>query len=317
MNRIAGWVDRDRHFSMGFLRPALFNDEGQWLMGPQLNQFNRGLDAMLENGIRGGLISFHVDNANYFEFTVDRTAELKSRELKESLDKSIRNQRDAIARSFDDSPANPFWDQLRRRAPLMLADIYSNLRIDVEYGEVTGNCWLPPMAAHNLIAASELTTAFSSGTSTTPVAARKIPETLEELMKLPRDLSVTTSPDMNILLDSIRNEVVDEYGELPFEFNIRLLGNDLSKEGITKNQRPSDFHLKETSLADIMTEIMVRCNPKKDISGPEDIECKLIWVLADDPDSPGNQAVLVTTRAAATENGYPLPEAFKPKTPPE
>ena len=52
---------------------------------------------------------------------------------------------------------------------------------------VVGNCWLPPMAGHNLIGASELVTAFSSdsSTSTSVVAAKKIPSSLDELLTDP------------------------------------------------------------------------------------------------------------------------------------
>ncbi len=140
---------------------------------------------------------------------------------------------------------------------------------------------------------------------------RKTPQTLDELLNAKRDLSVTTNPDLNILLSNIRDEVVEDWGSLPFDFDIRILANDLSVEGITQNQRPGDFEMQQTTLADILTEIMVRCNPDRNITGPNDPACKLVWVVADHPDKPGNQAVLVTTRAAAAQKNYPLPEAFR------
>ena len=316
LQRLSGWIDADQHFTFLFLRPALFNDEGQWLMGEQLSNFNRQLALLMDDQIRGGLLSLHLDDGTYTEFTLDRNSDIKASELKSRVDSQFRTARDQIAKYFNSAPPADYWDPVRIKAPLMFANIYQNLRVSVEYGEVTGNCWLPPMAAHNLIAVAELATSFTAGTPTsspTQSTPRKIPASLTELLKLPRDLTVNTNPDMNILLSNIRQEVIDDYGGLPFEFNIRLLGNDLSKEGITQNQRPSDFEMKQTSLEDILTQIMVRCNPKKDISGPSDPDCKLVWVLAEDPNSPGNQAVLITTRAAVEARGDQLPAAFQTK----
>ena len=88
------------------------------------------------------------------------------------------------------------------------------------------------------------------------------------------------------------------------------MGNDLSKEGITQNQRPSDFVLEQKPLSDILTEIMVKANPDKNITGPDDARCKMVWVIADDPDDPNRRIILITTRAAAEANSYVLPEAF-------
>ena len=313
--RLTDTFDRDQHFVFLFLRPALFNDEGQWLMSGQLAEFNRQLSLRMDDQIRGGMIGLHLDEGAYTEFILDRNSALKASDLKSRVDEQFRRARGDITSFFAAAPNVPFWESARVKAPVMFSNVYQNLRLGVEYGEVTGNCWLPPMAVHNLIAVAEMATSFSSGVNqvaeVNDSSRPSVPQSISELLDRPRDLTVNTNPDMNILLESIRQEVIDDYGELPFEFNIRLLGNDLSKEGITQNQRPSDFEVKQTSLSEILTQIMVRCNPKKDISGASDPECKLVWVVGDDPNSPGNQAILITTRSAAQANGYKLPNAFQ------
>ena len=128
---------------------------------------------------------------------------------------------------------------------------------------------------------------------------------------MPRNLNVTTNPDLNILLSDLHTEITDELGDLPFPFEIKLLGNDLLTEGITKNQRPGEFDMQQKTLSEILTEIMIRANPNKDITGPADPNCKLVWVVGPDPDNPDQNIILVTTRGAAATKSYELPAVFQ------
>ena len=313
LSKLAALTDRSRHINFLFLRPALFNEQGQSWMSGQLALFNRQLDLFLQDEIRGGLISLHLDEGTYLEMAFDKTVDLKSRELKDSLIQSIRDQRDMLTRFVMSVPASPYWDNVRQRYDNMLNNVYQNLRWGVEYDTVIGNAWLPPVAAHNLLASSELLTAFSKGAGAAVATTNrpKVPQTIEEMLAAPRSLTVTTNPDLNLLLQSIRTEIMDDYGELPFDFNIQLLGNHLSKDGITQNQRPGDFEMTNQSLSQILTEIMVRCNPNRDISGPKDPNCKLVWAIGPDPDDNSKKAILVTTRDGVVADGLELPDAFR------
>ena len=116
-----------------------------------------------------------------------------------------------------------------------------------------------------------------------------------------------------MLLNGIRAEILDEFGALPFDFQFRLIGNDLQKEGITQNQRPGDFQMNDKSLAEILTEIMVRCNPDKNVTDAHDPNCKLVWALGPDPADPEKQAILITTRAGVSEKNLTLPKNFQPQ----
>ncbi len=308
--KLAQSSDRDRHLNILFLRNSLFNEEGQKLMGLDNLALNRELGIMIPDEVRGGLLSLHLDAGSYVELMFDKNVDLKAADLKSAMVEAFRNRRDGLMSFVAKIPASEYWDNVRIRYGGMLADFYRNIRWDVEHGEVIANCWLPPMAAHNLIAASEHVISFSSGTSssTTPVATG--PQSLEELLAAKRDLNIANPPDLNVLLADIQSEISDDYPKLPFAFNIRLIGGDLEKEGITKNQRPSELVINQKSLAEILTSIMTSANPSKDITGPSDLNCKLIWVVADDPEIPGEQAILVTTRAAAAEKSYKIPPAF-------
>ena len=276
-----------------------------------MSLFNRELRVMLPDEVRGGLLSFHIDSGNYFEIMLDKTLSMKSADLKEIMQSETRNRRDMLMRFVSNIPPNPYWDQVRFRYSNMLNDFNRNLRWNVENGEVVANCWLSPMAAHNILAASELAISFSSGGSATVAASPKGPKTLEELIAIKRDLDIANPPDLNVLMADLRNEVLEDVGKLPFAFNIRLIGGDLEADGVTKNQRPGELVIKQKSLGEILTAIMVGANPDKDISGSNDPNCKLIWVVADDPENPGEKAILITTRKAAAQKSYSLPAAFQ------
>ncbi|MEM7453956.1 MAG: protein kinase [Planctomycetota bacterium] len=312
---LAEWTDRDRHLTFMFLRQALVNQEGQQMMGPSLRAFNRKLDYLMPDELRGGIVSMHIDRGSYFEVVLDQSVDMRSSELQERMEGSLRTQRDELSSFVASIPAAGYWRKVQERFPLIVADFYRNLRWDVENGKVIANCWLPEMAAHNILASSELVISFAGGASgdLDPAAntGSDVPGSLEELLAAPRSLNLVTNPDLIVLLADLEQEISDDYPGLSFPFAIRLIGNDLEADGITQNQRPGAFKLDNKTLAEILTEIMVRCNPNKDISGPSDPECKLVWVVGDDPESPGSRAIVITTRAGAAAKGIELPEAFR------
>ena len=305
------WTDRDRHVNMLFLRSSLFNDQGQSLMGPRAKLLNRELSIMMPDEVRGGLVSFHLDEECYCELILDKNVDLKALDLQTMMAAEFKKQRDQIMLFVAKIPSSQYWDVVRIRYGGMLADFYKNLRWNVEHGQVIANCWLPPMAAHNLLAATEHAISFSAGTGAAVEPQYAGPKTLDELLAMKRDLNIANPPDLNVLIADLQTEIKDDLGKLPFEFNIRLIGSDLEKDGITKNQRPSELVIEQKSVSEILTSIMIAANPSKDISGANDPMCKLIWVVSDDPEKPGQKAILITTRAAAAAKSYQLPPAFQ------
>ena len=171
------------------------------------------------------------------------------------------------------------------------------------------------MAAHNLLAGAELALSLGDATVVPDAIAptkKSSPQTLEELLAMPRSLSVTTNPDLNQLLLAISTEVNEQFPEMPFKLRIELAGTDLAKEGITQNQRPGDFTADQKPLSAILTEIMLRANPDKSAKAASDPNCKLVWVIAVAPNNPAERIIQVTTRSAASERGLPLPAQFAP-----
>ncbi len=333
--------DRDRHFNFIFLRPALFSEEGQDWMGERLSGFNRELSVLIPEEILAATISLHFDEGCYLEIKLVHSVNIKINELRELLEHRSRLVLDQLIELASAFPSHPHWNRLKARIGVMIADLFRNFRWGVEHSEMVGNGWLPPGAAHNLMAGADLALTLSSelpgGISTTlsPLSLSRstnalasntspaagydrptVPMTLQDVLAIPRDLKVTNPPDLNLLLAELQAEINDEFPSLGGRFRIKLMGPDLQLEGITQNQRPGALDIDQQPLSSILTQIMISANPSKDISGPADPNCKLVWLIADDPNptdpnQAGQPIVLVTTRAAAQRQRYQLPPAFQ------
>ena len=310
INTLQQLSDQERHLNLLFLRPSLFNDRGQNWMGESLSTFNRQLSEIIPDEVQGGMLSFHADGGDYLEVTLDRRVDISAEDLETRIQSGIDDRLRSLITLTQRIPANEYWQALQDRFAGMLSNLTDDFRWSSQGKQLVGNVWLPPMAAHNLIAASELVAAFQRTVVDPGEVQQEVPQTLAGLLQAKRDLDIANPPDLNVLMADLEQEINGDYSGLPFEWRIVLLGADLEKDGITKNQRPGPLKLEQQSLAEILTSVVVSANPDKDISGASDPNCKLIWVVAPDPDNPDQQAILITTRAAAKIKSYQLPAPF-------
>ena len=310
MQRLASRTDRDQHISFLASPKSLTDAFGRKLWGEFSDSIVPRLRIFFPDEINAFSLQLHLDDADYLELHVDQSPGVSATDLQQQLDIKIRKTVLEVGAFADGLPEIEYWDSVRQRILPMANLLVSGLRWDVEFGNVIANAWLPPDAAQNLIAASELTLAFANTFAPPELAdAKPTPQTIEELLASKRSLNIANPPDLNVLLSELASDINDDFPEMPFQFKIKLMGNDLQKEGITQNQRPGPLAFKDLALSDILTKIMTSANPSKDISGPADPNCKLVWVVVDDAGTT-NKQVAVTTRAAATERSEPLPAAF-------
>lgn len=312
MRRLADQVDSARHVNLFFNPKILSNEQSQALFKGNLEKMRRPLMFFFDERVNGVLLSFHMEDDFYWEMRLDRSPDIEPTELKRSIDEQFRETRDTLVSYVTSLSDSPYWSRVKQRFDNMINYVYRYSRVAVENGETVANGWLPASAAHNLLAATELSLSAAPGMDSV-VIVEKSPQTLQELLDKKRNLTITSSPDLVNLLRDLQSEIQDDYPNLPFDFEIRLMGSDLSEEGITQNQRPGDITMPDNSLAEILTEICFQANPEKNAKSPRDELCKLVWVIADNPDQPGNKIVLITTRKAVSANGYDLPKAFQPE----
>ncbi len=302
--------DRDRDWNVLFLNSALLSEEATRLFSGDAARLRRPLHLFFDEQVRAVLFSGHSDRGDYLELMTEQTIDLPAEESATELQQRMHQARDQLTRYVADRPAHPYWRSLQQRMVAMLTAVVDNTRITTEADGVIANCWLPPSALHNLVAVTELSLAdarFDRGPPGLPGG----PQTLPDLLAASRSLELTNSPDLRVLLEDLQSEIRDDFPELPFEFRIRLMGDDLRLDGITQNQRPGDILITQKPLADILTTIMFQANPDKDATGPADPRCKLVWVMTADPDQPDRQIIQVTTRAAAAARNLELPAAFR------
>ena len=310
LQRLAARTDQDQHISFLASPRSLTDRFGRTLWGELSDTIVPRLRVFFPDEINAFSVQLHLDEGDYLELHVDHSPDVSAKELVQRLESTIRQTVNEIGAFAVGLPKLDYWNSVQQRILPMADRLASGLRWDVEFGNVIANAWLPPDAAQNLIAASELTLAFANTVSPPEMAdVKRTPQTIEELLASKRSLNIANPPDLNILLSDLASDINDDFPDMPFQFKIALMGNDLQKEGITQNQRPGPLAFEDLSLSDILTKIMTSANPSKDISGPADPNCKLVWVVVDG-EGTNDKQVAVTTRAAATERSEPLPAAF-------
>ena len=315
LGALAKTTDRNRHLSLLFLRSALFSEEGQKLMSGPWGKLNRALSVNMDDRIQGVRFATHLDRGLYWEATFERNVDLKSDDLKKLIEERFLSATLAAEQNLMNLGGHPYWNNIRARFDDMIKETYKQTRVGIENNRVLVNCWLPPMAAHNLVAATEVVlTVMPEGgavASTTTSTKKAGPKTIDELLATKRDLVDANPPDLNVLLEGFKNEILGDFSNLPFEFDIVINGTDLGVDGITRNQRPTALNLKQMSVAEILTQIMFLANPDKNATSPKDVLCKLVWVVKPDAENPKRKVIEITTRKAAATKNYQLPAAFQ------
>ncbi len=295
MAQLVARTDRDRHLTILGLKSGMFNESGQNLFPPQYRQLPKQLSQLVEDQVRAILFSVHWEDGTYAELAFDETADIRANALRDAVAGKWKIARDQLTTYLATQPADPYWEKVRQRFDDMLTDVSRQLRIGVEFDQVLLNVWLPAMAAHNLVAASEMTLSSNPGTAGAVATVKsKAPTDIQQLLQIRRTL---------------QNEIRDDFPNLPFAFEIRLSNTDLQEAGITRNQRLTSLVLVDQTLDQVLTRICFQANPDKNATGPEDPRCTLIWVVTRDEEK-NVDLILITTRAAAAKNGWKLQPAF-------
>lgn len=227
----------------------------------------------------------------------------------------LRERADQIPKSVEDYLVSvdppPYWKKLAFRFPGMIEELRSHMRMGVENDQAILNAVLPPSAPHNLTLGAELLISTAPGNTvvaavtTTESGPRTIAEALETKTSYSFD-----SQSLEFAMRDLADEVKGNLKNAPFEFAIKIIGDDLKLEGITRNQSIREFRQDNQTVADILTALVRKANPVTTVKDPSEKDQKLVWLIGPDPDNPTKQAVLITTRSAAAAKKYQLPAPF-------
>jgi hypothetical protein len=300
--------DADRHVTLLMTRNFLFAD-GRKLLSGNLEKVLAPLDWLLSDSIQACMFSAHFGDSFYAEARFVGSLDFTPQQLATDLLARVRQVPSQIERYIGGVQLS-YWQPLAIRFPAMVRYLADQTRAGSEQGQAILNAVLPGPAAHNLALASQLAlTAPESTGAVVPPNVSTGPQSLEDVLQYRMSLEFPQQ-SLEFALRDLEAELRDALPDVSFPLRIRILGSDLREEGITRNQQIQDFSQSDRPAAELLTGLVMRANPVTTVQSASDPDQKLIWVVAPDPEDPGHQAILITTRRAAQQRGYALPEVF-------
>ncbi|MFG0289647.1 MAG: serine/threonine protein kinase [Rhodopirellula sp. JB044] len=202
---------------------------------------------------------------------------------------------------------DPSWRLLAARLPSMWAFVGEQTRSASIKREVIFNTYLPPLALPQVA----LGTLLAANTTTTSAmsAATESMEKLTLAEMLDRPMSVSFGQEsLQFAVDTIINEFAADLPKGNSPPKVEIIGGDLQLMGITQNQQVRDFAKDNLPLRRVLTDLVLGANPDRTATGPNDPKQALLWVVVGE----GEEAeIRITTREAAANKGYTLPDEFK------
>ena len=317
IERLRRSTDDQRHFTVLFSPAFFFNDDGAPLFAAERAKAKEPLSWFLGDGLQGGLASMQFGESFYFEMRLLGSLD----KPKFDLAKEVRERLKLIPPKLEDyfvalTPP-PYWKKLSFRYPRMVSTLHENMRVGVENDQAVVNSYVDGSAAHNLVLGGELLLVSAPGApvvvATEPKESVPAVKTIEEALALKTSFSF----DQQSLEFAMRDLAEDVKTNLlkgsAVDFTIKIIGDDLKLDGITRNQSIRDFKQEGKTVAEVLTALVRKANPVTTVKDPSEVDQKLLWVVGPDPDDPKKQIVLITTRQMSEKKKYTLPEVFKLK----
>lgn len=294
--------------------PYLFS-EGRGMLQSFPKRLQMHLREVLGQNARAALVQMDLASRWYYELQVIGSAPPDSARILASVESKVRELPAVVENWFVDETPDPYWRALALRYPQMLRASAENSRFGVENGVAITNTYLPSSSAANLLLANyialqetaTLATA-GSGQNTTPVTK---PLTTDEYLGRSIRLSFAQEP-IEVALKLTGDEANDQLPSGTPSMRFELDGDAFELSGITRNFQLRDFEMRDRPVRDVLTEIARRGNPTPNVTDLKLEDQKLIWVVRDDPNTPGVPMISLTTRDAATKAQIPLPAEFAP-----
>src|SRR5262245_46037345 len=315
IERMRRMTDDQRHFTLLLVPQFLFNDDGEPLFAAERAKVRQPLAWLLGDHVQAASASGYFGDEFYFELrmraSLDKEPHALAMELKDRLDKIPG----FLENYFATLSPPAYWNRLAVRYPAMIRELHNQMRTGVDNETAMVNSVLPAAAAHNLVLGGELLVSTTPGqavASAGPVASSSGPKTIADALQLKTSFSFAQQ-SLEAAMIELENDVKGNLKGAPFEFAVKIIGDDLKLDGITRNQSIRDFNQENQTVADILTALVRKANPVTTVKDPSETDQKLVWLIGPDPDSPGKQIVLITTRNAAKTKKYTLPPVFVAK----
>jgi serine/threonine protein kinase len=316
IERLRRYSDADRHLTLFFYPQFLFSDDGRPLFAGDRGKLQQPLTWLLGADLQAASASLHCGDDFYFEMRMLSSLDKNPQQLAEEFRARLSQVPTAIESYIDRLAPPPYWSRLARRYPLMISQLHQQMRVSTENDQAIVNAVLPGTAAHNLVLGGELLVATPPGAAPVVSTASAVPaagpKTIEDALQL-KTTYTFAQLSLEVAMRDLAEDVKGNTKGAPFEFAIKILGDDLKLEGITRNQSIRDFNQDNQTVADILTALVRKANPVTTVKDPSETDQKLVWLIGPDPDNPGKKIILITTRTAANTKKFTLPAPFVAK----
>lgn len=317
VERLRRATDADRHVNVLFYPNFLANNDGEPLFAGDRMRGRAPLLWLLGDDLQAGSLSVHCAAEFYWEVrllsSLSKEKSILASEFRDRLQTVPVSIRKYIA------AMNPpeYWKEFAFMFPGMITQLHAQTRVGVEEESAVVNCILPAVAAHNLVLGTELSLATAPGAGGTAVAVKPTGpkaniKTIDDVLGVKTSFSFDQT-SLEFAMRDLGNEAADLAKGTPVNFAIRILGDDLKLDGITRNMSIRDFKQEQKTVGEILTALVMKANPITTVKDPSEKDQKLLWVVGPDPDDPTKTIVLITTRQKAEERKYNLPAPFSGK----
>ena len=303
MESLAAAADADRHINL-FFAANFVRSARETLYPGQLAPLHDGIDWLLgpQEEVQAGLLSLHFSDNFFSELRLYGVRDKQPKKLAADFYERFEHAANKMQAHLDELVISKYSRTLLANLPEMLLVLHQYMRHDRDRlggRQAVLRAYLPENAAVYLAMAAELTLLETAG-----IAAGK-PQTddgtisIEEALRQPASLVF----DRDSLLAAAAL-LSDELG-----ISIVIQGEDLQKEGITKNQS-FGINIRDRPAQEILIQILLAANPDKNLSGPDDPKLKLVYIVPKTAEN-GKEVLWITTRAAAALRNDTIPEIFQ------
>jgi hypothetical protein len=308
IERLVPYTDDDRLLTVVFSPASLFA-LGQQLFTGKLTKLHEPLSWFLGDELSAVAFSANLDSNLFLEFIAVPKLENSTEKVSQILAERVAQISDKVEQYVVNLNAQPYGRLVIARFPEMLRKLAAYTRSGFDRDHATLRCYLPGVAAHNLLLAAELTLAETGGSPAASAVASKAetkPFAASASVK-DRLAKVTSLKFARDTLESALDQLSQDIGA-----PIVIRGPDLQADGITKNQS-FGIDLSAKPAGDILVEILRLANPDKTTTGPNDQRQKLVYIIETKPDK--TEQIVVTTRTKAAERKDELPAPFRVEKP--
>jgi hypothetical protein len=249
----------------------------------------RVLEDWIGRDARGVLVNASVQDGLFLEVRVDGDPRAKTRDLADAWQMKLDGAPQAIGEYLETRALHPYGKKLLLQFGSMVQVLASYTRLGEEQRQLVVRCMLPEGAAHNLYLASYLAArepAIGQAAVAVAPTSTGASTSLAELLLRRTSLSFP-----NNSLETSLQLLADDVG-----FKVRIEGNDLKIDGITKNQAIRDLIEENRPAGEILRTILKKADPAG----------RLVYLPKRDQAS-GEETLVITTRAAAAQRGETLP----------